>query len=91
MPTPRKYADNIWRVFASAASMLLTMLLSVTLFKETITPHLLLALLIVGTALVRSSALTFIVQVLAGNCLRFVDILKTGMYLLRESSIDYLL
>mmetsp|Transcript_108630 Transcript_108630/g.338712 ORF Transcript_108630/g.338712 Transcript_108630/m.338712 type:complete len:204 (+) Transcript_108630:502-1113(+) len=48
-----KYADNIARVYASAAAMLLTMVVSVTLFGETLSPQLLLAILVVSASAVQ--------------------------------------
>jgi len=48
-----KYADNIARVYASAAAMLLTMVISVTLFGETLSPQLLLAIMVVSASAVQ--------------------------------------
>merc|ERR1719188_1695160 len=48
-----KYADNIARVYAHAAAMLLTMVLSVLLFGENPTPQLIIAVAIVAASAVQ--------------------------------------
>merc|ERR1712232_453719 len=48
-----KYADNIARVYAHACAMLLTMVLSVLLFGQSITPQLSIAVAIVGASAVQ--------------------------------------
>merc|ERR1719188_1733147 len=45
-----KYADNIARVYAHAAAMMATMLLSVAFFGESPTPQLVIAVSIVGAS-----------------------------------------
>eukprot|EP00931_Biecheleriopsis_adriatica_P033810 TRINITY_DN19604_c1_g1_i1.p1 TRINITY_DN19604_c1_g1~~TRINITY_DN19604_c1_g1_i1.p1 ORF type:complete len:376 (+),score=71.61 TRINITY_DN19604_c1_g1_i1:26-1129(+) len=48
-----KFADNIARVFASAAAMLLTMLVAVVFFNEPITAKLVLALMVVSMSVMQ--------------------------------------
>lgn len=48
-----KYADNIARVYAHAMAMLLTMLLSIWFFGQTMTPQLLIAIVMVGASAVQ--------------------------------------
>lgn len=48
-----KYADNIARVYAHAAAMMVTMLVSVCLFNQSITPQLTIAVAIVGASAVQ--------------------------------------
>merc|ERR1719198_2521657 len=45
-----KHADNIARVYAHAAAMLVTMVMSVNLFGQSITPQLAIAVAIVGAS-----------------------------------------
>lgn len=48
-----KYADNIARIYANAAAMLLTMICSVILFGERLSPQLLLAICVVSASAVQ--------------------------------------
>jgi len=48
-----KYADNIARVYAHAAAMMVTMLISVSLFGQSITPQIAIAVAMVGASAVQ--------------------------------------
>merc|ERR1719373_1367156 len=48
-----KYADNIARVYAHAAAMIVTMVLSVFLFGQSPTPQLMIAVAIVGASAIQ--------------------------------------